>query len=77
MSGQQLYVHTQDNPELQRHNYFQKLQVLIAAGVTGKVGVLSQTRIYHDDWCAIFRGGYCNCDPDIEVMDEIQPQSAG
>lgn len=23
--------------------------------------------IYHDDWCRIYQGGYCNCDPIIEL----------
>ena len=26
--------------------------------------------IYHDDWCSIFRGGLCDCDPDIVVRKE-------
>ncbi len=24
-------------------------------------------KIRHDSWCAIFRGGACNCDPEIEL----------
>ena len=23
--------------------------------------------IRHDSWCAIFQGGACNCDPDVEI----------
>ena len=24
--------------------------------------------VSHDDWCALFKGGVCNCDPDIREM---------
>jgi hypothetical protein len=23
--------------------------------------------VYHDDWCRVYRGGYCDCDPEVEV----------
>ena len=23
--------------------------------------------VYHDDWCAIYKGGQCNCNPDIRI----------
>ena len=25
-------------------------------------------KISHDDWCAFFKDGVCNCDPDIREM---------
>ena len=25
--------------------------------------------IFHDDWCAIFRGSQCNCNPDVEMPE--------
>jgi hypothetical protein len=28
---------------------------------------LSVIDVYHDEWCRINRGGYCNCDPDIKL----------
>ena len=28
---------------------------------------LTEVDIYHKDWCRIYRGGYCNCDPDVRL----------
>lgn len=28
-------------------------------------GMVTHSDIYHDKWCAIFKGGACNCDPEI------------
>lgn len=30
-------------------------------------GVASLTTIAHDDWCRIFKGGECNCSPDVTI----------
>lgn len=27
----------------------------------------SHFNIHHDDWCAVYKGGYCNCSPKIDV----------
>lgn len=27
--------------------------------------------IFHDDWCGIYYGTPCNCDPDIEIKKRI------
>lgn len=45
-----------------RHNYFAKVMALTATVERGKVYVVT---VAHDDWCAIYGGGYCNCDPDV------------
>ena len=34
-------------------------------------GTISMIRVYHDDWCAIYKGNPCNCNPDID-MGELQ-----
>jgi len=48
-----------------RHNYVRKAREMIADGeLKPKVG-LGYLRVYHDDWCKIFSGGFCNCDPHI------------
>ncbi len=26
--------------------------------------------IVHDDWCAIFKGKACNCNPDVRIINE-------
>nr|MBC7245426.1 hypothetical protein [Chloroflexota bacterium] len=31
--------------------------------------------VYHDDWCAIFRGGWCNCDPWIRVHEGTEAEA--
>jgi hypothetical protein len=52
-----------------RHNHVRKLQRLLAEGkLAVKPGALQGLEVLHDDWCALLtRGGYCNCDPIIEV----------
>ncbi|MBC8450134.1 MAG: hypothetical protein H8D78_20575 [Chloroflexi bacterium] len=76
MPKTQLYVHEPGHPEPHRHNYFPELQALIAEqGELDEVGV-SRVHIYHDDWCDIFIGGYCNCAPDIQV-EKLVHQPAG
>jgi hypothetical protein len=36
---------------------------------------LHQVSVAHDDWCGIFEGARCNCDPDI-ALKWSQPASA-
>ena len=52
--------------ELLRHNYYKKLLKLYEQGKL-RTPNLTLLDIYHDEWCAINRGGYCNCDPDIRL----------
>ncbi|MBI3410587.1 MAG: hypothetical protein HY040_19800 [Planctomycetes bacterium] len=47
-----------------KHNYFRKLMAHrekypLAPGTIGEVDIL------HDDWCAIYKGAYCNCEPEV------------
>ncbi len=28
-------------------------------------------QVLHDSWCSIFRGGVCNCNPEIRVPHRI------
>ena len=28
--------------------------------------------VRHDSWCAIFRGGLCDCDPEVVLLPEIR-----
>lgn len=39
------------------HNYMKKL---LAMHLTP-----GHADIYHDDFCEVFKGGFCNCDPTI------------
>jgi hypothetical protein len=49
-----------------KHNYHEKLIQLHEQGQIPS-GSLTEVDICHDDWCAIYKGGYCNCDPDINL----------
>jgi hypothetical protein len=49
-----------------KHNCYKKLLKLFNEDKLPR-SCLSGVDIYHDDWCRIYRGGYCNCDPDIVV----------
>jgi hypothetical protein len=53
-----------------KHNYMKKLMELYENGKLPRVG-LNLVDTYHDDGCAIYRGGRCNCDPDIEVRPDL------
>lgn len=64
-----LYI--SDVPELdepERQHYFKELQGL-AKEIMGKPGFY-HVDIFHDDWCDIFHGGYCNCNPNIKPIKE-------
>jgi len=52
------------------HNYVKKLDKMIADGSINITGI-STARIAHDGWCAINKGGECNCDPDITITAEV------
>ena len=49
-----------------QHNYYAKLMKLYQEGRLPAAS-LSEVEILHDDWCAVYTGGYCNCDPDIQL----------
>ena len=49
-----------------KHNFYRKILRLHIAGLIPQA-CLSEITILHDDWCAIYFGGYCNCDPDIQL----------
>jgi hypothetical protein len=49
-----------------KHNYYRKLLDLYTRGEIPTAG-LADIDVAHDDWCGIYTGGYCNCDPEIRV----------
>ena len=59
-----------------RHTYMRKLlqdqAMLLPARPTYAL-------IKHDNWCAVWQGGYCNCEPEIEYTfaDATKPGSDG
>lgn len=61
-----LYIHSGNNPMPQEHNYVKKLLQMRDAGLIPDKGS-HRVDIYHDDWCKINSGGWCNCNPEITV----------
>lgn len=57
--------------DARKHNYYKKLLQLYDQGTLGKPG-LTEIDICHDDWCAIYRGGYCNCNPEVRVRLPVE-----
>jgi hypothetical protein len=49
------------------HNYVQKLHFLWRTGAFPRPVGLQQIDVAHDDWCTIFEGRRCNCNPDIRL----------
>jgi len=50
------------------HNYLLKLRLLkISPGV-------ANLEVRHDDWCLIYNGGECNCDPDLYLHPATSAQ---
>lgn len=43
-----------------KHSYFKPLLEMGAEATPGRV---THVTVEHDDWCHIFKGGYCNCHP--------------
>lgn len=48
------------------HNYMKKLLRLYQEGKLPHVS-LELVDVYHDSWCAIHHGRFCDCDPDIKI----------
>ncbi len=47
-------------------NYLKPLCWLLATGVIApKPGEVRFVEVAHDDWCAIFKGEPCDCEPEI------------
>jgi hypothetical protein len=49
-----------------KHNYYEKLMRLIERSELPP-GRITEVNVYHDDWCRVYRGGYCDCDPEVEL----------
>ena len=51
-------------PATTEHNYLKKL---LEAQMDATPGTVQTAEVRHDDWCDIFRKGFCNCDPVIAL----------
>lgn len=49
-------------------SYKKQLLELCASGAIDlRPGATPQITVSHDDWCMVFSGGGCNCEPDIRL----------
>jgi hypothetical protein len=49
-------------------NYLTKLNRMLAAGQIRLKGAgVHVLEVAHDDWCAIYQGQLCDCDPDVKL----------
>jgi hypothetical protein len=49
------------------------IDALIAHAKTiAKPGQVAEVTIYHDPWCPRLRGGSCQCEPEIELLNRQQ-----
>jgi len=62
-------VVTDSRQDWHRHNYASAVLALEArvAALGGGVSIID---IYHDEWCAANRGGYCDCEPDVRLRGD-------
>ena len=51
------------------HNYVKKIQALLEHGTLGCQPGLYSLGIAHDEWCQMYLGAECNCDPDITIVE--------
>jgi len=62
------------------HNYEKKIIQLQAEGkLPAERGKVYDFKVAHDDWCRVYNGGECNCDPDmtaVEITDRNRQQVA-
>ena len=49
-----------------KHNYFEKLLRFIETHRLTPAQI-TEIDVWHDDWCRVYRGGYCNCNPEIKL----------
>jgi hypothetical protein len=50
------------------HNYLRKLRFMWRTGAVPRSAGLHQVSVSHDDWCGVFQGKRCHCDPDIRLQ---------
>ena len=56
------------NKRQKQHNYMHKILYLQRVGmIPGKAGDVSMVDVAHDDFCGIFGGRRCDCNPDVKL----------
>ncbi len=59
-----------------RHNYEVIWDRMLADGSIPMPGpgMIAFCGIKHDDWCSIFNNGLCDCAPEIDAGEPINPE---
>lgn len=42
-------------------------KLISEAGNRQLITGVHEVKVYHDSWCSIFRGGECDCNPDVDM----------
>ena len=61
-----------------QHNYRAKINLLIEQKrIPNTRGTIARLDVKHDDSCALFKGQWCDCDPDIYLDGKkVNPRRA-
>lgn len=46
------------------HEYLKRLNKAHESGII-EYGRVTNVEVQHDDWCGVYSGKHCNCDPEI------------
>ena len=66
---------TQKAGTIQEPAYLRKIRQMWASGALPREVGYHQLMVLHDDWCGIFTGQRCNCDPDIRLKFSLTGSS--
>jgi hypothetical protein len=57
---------------MKQPNYLTKLNRMLAAGQIRLKGTgVHVLDVTHEDWCAIYQGKTCDCDPDVKLRATV------
>ena len=58
-----------------KHNYMKKMEKMVKEGkLVVPKGGLHLLNVEHDDWCKCYKGGRCNCDPNISLHENVSEE---
>jgi len=64
---------TKHKKNYQIDSYKQRILKMIAAGqIKMEPGKVDHIHVKHDPWCGVFKGGRCDCGPEIDITTEYQ-----
>jgi hypothetical protein len=58
-----------------RPNYIKKIRYLANIGAIPRDVGIHTIDVLHDDWCAIFKGKPCNCNPTVRLKASVSDAS--